>query len=94
MFFIAVFNIYIFCLVYLNWPTDYISPMTLHEHIEMQEVVLPHGKKAHKDKHKVPNGYYNPKIHGKVALETQEEESKTDQSHVVVTGSREIKIEF
>jgi hypothetical protein len=37
MFFIALFNIYIYSLIYLNWPSDTMTPVTLHEQIELQD---------------------------------------------------------
>lgn len=38
MFFIALFNIYIFALVYLNWPSEMTDVViTLDEEIEMRD---------------------------------------------------------
>jgi hypothetical protein len=35
MFFIALFNIYVYTLVYLNWPSEMFESVTLEEEVEM-----------------------------------------------------------
>jgi Wnt-binding factor required for Wnt secretion len=31
LFFFALFNLYVYSLIYLNWPSDILTPITLHE---------------------------------------------------------------
>lgn len=82
MFFIALFNIYICALVYLNWPTFDDLIITLEEEIEMHG-----GVHSHQD-----NQGYNYKKRSHLQIET--EDSKADNSNVIQTGTREIQIEF
>jgi hypothetical protein len=35
MFFLALFNVYVYSLIYLNWPKDLLTPIILHEQIEL-----------------------------------------------------------
>jgi len=37
MFFQALFNLYIFVILFLNWPTDTSEDISYHEQIEMQQ---------------------------------------------------------
>ena len=79
MFFIGLFNIYVYVLVFLHWPTSLFEELRIDEHD-------PPGSSA-----RAGNRKY--KMQGKEPTNT-EEESKQDHSQVVGTAERDIKIEF
>ena len=101
MFFIALFNIYVWSLVYLNWPTE------LTEMINLEEFEMEIRFSRQDNNEPKPQGYdmsnNNASANGgnsglqnrhgrrgeKLKIET-EEESKTDNSQIVGTGTRDI----
>jgi hypothetical protein len=102
MFFIALFNVYVYTLVYLNWPVELFESVTLEEEIEMQ------GRNIYSIDGNDHNHNNNQKVNGKrdrssnyqynnqsKNLQIETEESKVgDSSHIVASDTRDIKIEF
>lgn len=106
MFFLAIFNFYVWSLIYLNWPVVVADMIRLGEEIEMEIKFSRNENEINDSMRKGGAGYdmrsHNPNIghnqkHGHKGMNkviTEEEEKQTDNSQIIATGTREIKIEF